>query len=150
MDAQRLGFADEFDAIFSNAALHWMLDADGVVSGVARALKKGGRFVGEFGGHGNVAAIVTAIYAALKLNGCKNAIERPLVLPDSQRVYGETGKQWLTRKRNRSTSEADAASYGHRGMARNLRRADAEFCGARKTASCIGYRRYIACPGSNG
>src|SRR4051812_34793970 len=57
MDGQRLTFRDEFDAVFSNAALHWMPDAAAVVRGVASALRPGGRFVGEFGGHGNVAAI---------------------------------------------------------------------------------------------
>ena len=59
-DGQALDFEAEFDAVFSNAALHWMPRAEEVVRGVARALKPGGRFVAEFGGHGNVAAIITA------------------------------------------------------------------------------------------
>lgn len=63
MDAQQLAFNSEFDAVFSNAALHWMKRPADVVAGVSRALKPGGRFVGEFGGHGNVAAIHTAIFA---------------------------------------------------------------------------------------
>ena len=50
MDGERLDFTAEFDAVFSNAALHWMRDPDAVVAGVWRALKPGGRFVGEFGG----------------------------------------------------------------------------------------------------
>jgi trans-aconitate methyltransferase len=62
-DGQALDYGPEFDAVFSNAALHWMTRAEDVVKGVARALKKGGRFVAEFGGHGNVAAIVTALRA---------------------------------------------------------------------------------------
>ena len=49
-DGQRLEFDAEFDAVFSNAALHWMLDADAVARGIARALRPGGRFVAEFGG----------------------------------------------------------------------------------------------------
>ena len=57
MDGQRLDFEREFDAVFTNAALHWMLDGEAVVAGVARALRPGGRFIGEFGGFGNVAAI---------------------------------------------------------------------------------------------
>lgn len=69
MDGQRLDFAAEFDAVFSNAALHWMPDADGVIRGVARALRPGGRFVGEMGGHGNVASIVVALHAALARRG---------------------------------------------------------------------------------
>lgn len=48
------------DAIFSNAALHWVKDADSAVCAMARALKPGGRFVVEFGGKGNVGRIVDA------------------------------------------------------------------------------------------
>jgi trans-aconitate methyltransferase len=63
MSGEALSFADEFDAVFSNAALHWMKDGAAVVAGVARALRPGGRFVGEFGGEGNIAAIVGALNA---------------------------------------------------------------------------------------
>jgi len=69
MDATKLTFAAEFDAVFSNAVLHWVPDADGVLAGVARALRPGGRFVGEFGGFGNVAAVVTALAAVLVRRG---------------------------------------------------------------------------------
>jgi trans-aconitate methyltransferase len=69
MDGQALTFAREFDAVFSNAALHWMTRPRDVIAGVARALKPGGRFVAEFGGHGNVAAIVTALRAVAKARG---------------------------------------------------------------------------------
>ncbi len=70
IDGEKLDFGPEFDAVFSNAALHWMTRADDVVKGVARALKAGGRFVAEFGGHGNIAAIVTALRAtAIKHGG---------------------------------------------------------------------------------
>lgn len=64
MDGHALGFEDAFDAVFSNAALHWMAEPDRVLAGVRRALKPGGRFVAEFGAHGNVASIVAAIQAA--------------------------------------------------------------------------------------
>src|SRR5262249_21711375 len=53
-DGQALDFDTEFDAVFSNAALHWMKRADDVIAGVWRALRPGGRFVGEMGGHGCV------------------------------------------------------------------------------------------------
>ncbi|MEM9737211.1 MAG: class I SAM-dependent methyltransferase, partial [Pseudomonadota bacterium] len=65
MDAHTLAFDQPFDAVFSNAAMHWMTDPDAVLAGVARALKPGGRLVAEFGGMGNVAAIRTAIIAVL-------------------------------------------------------------------------------------
>lgn len=64
MDGAGLRFDREFDAVFSNAALHWMKkDPDAVIAGVARALKPGGRFVAEMGGHGCIAAITVAIVA---------------------------------------------------------------------------------------
>jgi trans-aconitate methyltransferase len=66
-DACNLSFSSEFDAVFSNAALHWMKrDPDAVVQCVRRALKPGGRFCAEMGGHGNVAAITVALCATLK------------------------------------------------------------------------------------
>ena len=60
-DAASMTFEDEFDAVFSNAALHWMLDAAGVARGMYRALRKGGRLTAEFGGHGNVQIIERAV-----------------------------------------------------------------------------------------
>jgi trans-aconitate methyltransferase len=60
-DAARMEFDSEFDAVFSNAALHWMLDASSVAKTVTRALRKEGRFVAEFGGKGNIRHIETAI-----------------------------------------------------------------------------------------
>jgi trans-aconitate methyltransferase len=73
VDACHLEFKSEFDAVFSNAALHWMkLDPDAVISGVYRSLKPGGRFVAEMGGFGNVAAINVAIRATLGQFGVQN------------------------------------------------------------------------------
>jgi SAM-dependent methyltransferase len=69
VDGQRLSFEGCFDAVFSNAALHWMPDQTAVASGVFRALKPGGRYVGECGGFGNIAAIRTAIRAVLGARG---------------------------------------------------------------------------------
>ncbi len=64
-DAANMQFENEFDAIFSNAALHWMLDAVAVAQAMAKALKPGGRLVAEFGGHGNIATIIAAWQAVL-------------------------------------------------------------------------------------
>ncbi len=61
MSGDNLTFKNEFDAVFSNAALHWMTSSDTVICGVCNSLKAGGRFVGEFGGQGNVGALVSAI-----------------------------------------------------------------------------------------
>jgi trans-aconitate methyltransferase len=66
---EALSFEQEFDAVFSNAALHWMTDQDAVLAGVYRALKPGGRFVAECGGQGNIAAIRVALLAVLTARG---------------------------------------------------------------------------------
>lgn len=72
MDALELAFAEPFDAVFSNATLHWIKDPQPVIAGIARILRPGGRFVAEFGGKGNIAGIVAAgerAWAALRLPG---------------------------------------------------------------------------------
>ena len=66
MDAERLGLKPCFDAVFSNAALHWMKQPEAVLEGVAACLKGGGRFVGEFGGKGNVEKIRSALHGSLR------------------------------------------------------------------------------------
>lgn len=68
-DGQALDFVAEFDAVFTNAALHWMPDQAAVAAGVFRALKPGGRFVGECGGFGNIAALRSGIRAVLGRRG---------------------------------------------------------------------------------
>jgi trans-aconitate methyltransferase len=88
MDGQKLPFDAEFDAVFSNAALHWMSDAGAVIEGVFRALKPGGRFVAEFGGHGNVAAVTTAMRATARRRGGDAALAGPWFFP-SVAVYRE-------------------------------------------------------------
>ena len=66
-NADALPYQHQFDAVFSNAALHWLSEArqPALLSGVHRALRPGGRFVAEMGGHGNIAAIRTALSAVL-------------------------------------------------------------------------------------
>lgn len=74
MDATGLTFDDEFDAVFSNAVLHWIKDdPDAAIVSAYRALRRPGRFVGEMGGHGCVAAINLALIVALEKRGIKNA-----------------------------------------------------------------------------
>jgi trans-aconitate methyltransferase len=78
-DGESLQFANEFNAVFSNAALHWMKNPDRVIAGVWRALKPGGRFVGELGGYGNVEAIVMALESALSSRGV--VVGSPWIFP---------------------------------------------------------------------
>ncbi len=88
MDGHALDFDGEFDAVFSNAALHWMQRPDDVIAGVARALKPGGRFVAEMGGHGCVAAVLTGILATLDRRGVDGYALIPWYFPTAA-DYGE-------------------------------------------------------------
>lgn len=81
MDGEALTFDNEFDAVFSNAALHWMTRPERVVDGIARALRSGGRFVAEFGGHGNVAGIATALHAMAVRYGKDARLAHPWFFP---------------------------------------------------------------------
>jgi trans-aconitate methyltransferase len=60
MDAREIAFPDKFDAVFSNATLHWIKEPEKAVGGISGALRTGGRFVAEFGGQGNVREFVAA------------------------------------------------------------------------------------------
>jgi len=76
-DATRFRAAEPFDAVFSNAALHWIKDAGAAAASIAAALKPAGRFVAEFGGKGNVRTLVEALAvvdneAAADLSGTAN------------------------------------------------------------------------------
>jgi trans-aconitate methyltransferase len=64
-DATALPYSNEFDAVFSNAALHWIRNASAVLTGIHRSLRPGGRFVAEMGGHGNIAAIRVALQSVM-------------------------------------------------------------------------------------
>jgi len=81
-DAQALADAGAFDAVFSNAALHWMPRQSDVVAGVARALARPGRFVAEMGGHGNTAAVLRALREVLPRLGEDPERFIPWTFPD--------------------------------------------------------------------
>ncbi len=88
MDGQQLTFRSEFDAVFSNAALHWMTAPERVLAGVKAALKPGGRFIAEFGGHGNVAAIITALRSAALAFGGEASLAHPWFFPTPSEYRG--------------------------------------------------------------
>ena len=81
MNAEALTFRDEFDAVFSNAVLHWIARADQVIAAVYRSLKPGGRFVAECGGHGCVHTIRTALVHALDRRGIDGDARVPWYFP---------------------------------------------------------------------
>jgi trans-aconitate methyltransferase len=70
-DARDFEVDEPLDAVFSNAVLHWIKEADAAIDCIKKALKPGGRFVAEFGGKGNVQAIVRSILSVLSEIGCK-------------------------------------------------------------------------------
>lgn len=88
MGGEKLEFDSEFDAVFSNAALHWMKDATAVIDGVWRALKPGGRFVGEMGGEGNVASVRGALNRVLRSRGVDPQPLDPWFFPGATEYRG--------------------------------------------------------------
>jgi SAM-dependent methyltransferase len=93
LESQAMRFG-QFDAAFSNAALHWMLDPDAVASGVFAILKAGGRFVGEMGGEGNIATLRSGIRDELNARGYAIPAEDPQWYPAPEeflRLYSCAG-----------------------------------------------------------
>jgi trans-aconitate methyltransferase len=68
-DGQALSYVEDFDAVFSNATLHWLPRAEDAASGIARALRSGGRFVAELGGAGCVQTVRDAVRDELAERG---------------------------------------------------------------------------------
>jgi len=81
-DARDLPFREEFDAVFSNATLHWVPEAEEALRSIREALRPGGRFVAEFGGKGNIRTMVEAFDRALAELGVAGTGEiRPWYYP---------------------------------------------------------------------
>jgi SAM-dependent methyltransferase len=81
-DGAALPFGPVFDAVFSNAALHWMRPPDAVAASIANALRPGGRMVAEMGGAGNVAVVRAALHESLRGEGIDPAGVDPWYFPD--------------------------------------------------------------------
>lgn len=73
-----------FDAVFTHAMLHWVKTPRTVIEGAKRVLRPGGRFVGEFGGHGNIAAVRVAMHAALWRRGIDPLEVDPFYFPSPE------------------------------------------------------------------
>jgi len=81
VNAETFRTTEQFDAVFSNAALHWMKGAAEVIKSVWLALRPGGRFVAEFGGKGNVNTIMKGITGVLAEHGISAAERNPWYFP---------------------------------------------------------------------
>jgi SAM-dependent methyltransferase len=84
LNAYDMDFDDEFDAVFSNAVLHWVKDPDRVIGRVFRALRRGGRFVAEFGGHRCCETIQTVLVTELERRGYDGWAANPWYFPTTE------------------------------------------------------------------
>jgi trans-aconitate methyltransferase len=81
MDAREINLPERFDAVFSNATLHWIAEPERVIAGIARSLRPGGRFVAEFGGKGNTSQFLASCSRAWTRLGFPGAMPRPWFYP---------------------------------------------------------------------
>jgi SAM-dependent methyltransferase len=88
MDGQQLSFQEEFDAVYSNAALHWMRNAEAVITGIRASLVPNGRFVAEFGGDGNISGIIGAIRESLSELDADHVFNDPWFFPSESEYRG--------------------------------------------------------------
>lgn len=89
-----------YDAVFSNAALHWMGRApQAVIDGVAQVLVPGGRFVAEFGAHGNVAPVHAALRAECEARGLDADALDPWYFPDDKEYRNQLESAGFSIKR---------------------------------------------------
>lgn len=93
IDGAKLDFQTEFNAVFSNAALHWMRPPEAVIAGVWRALRPGGRFIAEMGAEGNVGSVREALWAALERRGIDAAAIDPWYFPTLEDYRGRLEAQ---------------------------------------------------------
>ena len=81
MDGHSIDYQNRFDAVFSNAALHWLTQPEKAIKGICTSLKKNGRFVAEFGGDGNIAALLKAIREVFEDNREFGEFQMPWFFP---------------------------------------------------------------------
>ena len=94
MDAAEMRFQAEFDAAFSNASLHWVLDNERVAGAIYTALHSGGRFAGEMGGDGNLVRLREALDTELVIRGYVPPLESSNWYPTTEEfaaVYAVAG-----------------------------------------------------------
>ena len=87
IDGEAIPFRNVFDTVFSNAALHWIQNQDAVLRGVHKSLKPKGRFVGEFGGHGNVSCLIAIIETVMKAKPPSKPSKTPSRPPENGKFH---------------------------------------------------------------
>jgi ubiquinone/menaquinone biosynthesis C-methylase UbiE len=127
-DARALPFSEEFDAVFSNAVLHWIPEAEQAVAGIARALKPGGRFVAEFGGQGNIAHLEAALENALAQMGAPASGVSPWYYPSIAEYSGLLEKHALEVRQAILFERPTKLEDGERGLANWIAMFGESFC----------------------
>lgn len=94
-DATQIPLEGPFDAVFSNATLHWIKEPEFVITEVARLLPPGGRFVAEFGGKGNIAKLVAAAERAWHKLKMPGPMPNPWYYPSLAEYAGLLERQGL-------------------------------------------------------
>jgi trans-aconitate methyltransferase len=88
MDAREIALDGNFDAVFSNATLHWIKEPKQVIAGIKKSLRPGGRFVAEFGGKGNTAELLKAVQHAWQKLGLTGSAPHPWYYPSLAEYVG--------------------------------------------------------------
>jgi trans-aconitate methyltransferase len=116
MDARKMAFAEPFDAVFSNATLHWIKEPKRVVAGIAKVLHPGGRFVAEFGGRGNIRELMTAIERAWRKLGIPGIAPDPWYYPSIAEYAAVLEKHGLAVSNAMLFERPTALEDGERGL----------------------------------
>ena len=122
MPGQNLTFDGEFDAVFSNAALHWMRPPEGRPRRRPPGAQAGGRFVGEMGGHNNTAAIIVALSAVLARRGLDAHRVNPWYFPSAAAYRSKLEEAGFAVADIRIVATPDGAADFDRGVAGHFRR----------------------------
>jgi trans-aconitate methyltransferase len=101
LDARQLRFSAEFDAVFSNAVLHWIPEAEPLIAGVTQALKFGGRFVAEFLGKGNIRRLMEGFYRVFVVLEMREPEACPLFFTSIAERAGLLGRHGLEVRKRR-------------------------------------------------
>ncbi len=94
LDAREIDLPEKFDAVFSNATLHWISEPERAIAGISAVLRQGGRFVTEFGGKGNNAGLVAAAEIAWAKLQPGIPLPNPWYYPGACNVCHAAGKTW--------------------------------------------------------
>ena len=119
MNAEAMTFGPEFDAVFSNAALHWMRRQDRVIDGAWRAVKPGGRFVVECGGKGNIDGILNGLKKAFARRGLRRAARRDPPLSCQKPRYSSLDRSDCRRRGRGISLRPDRRAFGAQAMLRH-------------------------------